>query len=349
MTDFVLEITLARAAPQFPAAARPARAGDRPERRSAPAPTGCGGAEAGGTRLLLHPGRGRGGPGGDPRHPAARRAQRDRAVARFAAGEAELVVGGTAGDLPIARAADLPANRLVLRSGRRDVRPRLHRRRAAARRSRGAARAGDGARPRRAGGGARAAPRRAHQPGRARRPGAAGAGPARLGRAPRSTSAAPWPRAPIAGLGLRGADPPRVAMPDGPGYRLAFAYLQRDWRMIGVESERVAIGRAGRSRPRSTRSRRPISPAGICATSPATPSALCDPAADQALLAARLAPRAADRQAQLANADRILTELVPFIPLTAPVRWSLVAPRLTGFRPNAFARHPAVVLIAERQ
>jgi peptide/nickel transport system substrate-binding protein len=67
------------------------------------------------------------------------------------------------------------------------------------------------------------------------------------------------------------------------------------------------------------------------------------------LLAARLAPNPAERHVKLAEADRILTALVPFIPLTAPVRWSLVAPRLTGFRPNAFARHPAVVLIAERQ
>jgi len=137
-------------------------------------------------------------------------------------------------------------------------------------------------------------------------------------------------------------------MPDGPGYRLAFAYLQRDWRMIGVQSERVAMGA-----PAELVLVDQVAPANLASwylrhfTCEA--SALCDPAADQALLAARLAPRAADRQAQLANADRILTGLVPFIPLTAPVRWSLVAPRLTGFRPNAFARHPAVVLIAERQ
>jgi hypothetical protein len=31
-----------------------------------------------------------------------------------------------------------------------------------------------------------------------------------------------------------------------------------------------------------------------------------------------------------------------------PVRWSLVPGRLDGFRPNPFARHPAVNLIAER-
>jgi peptide/nickel transport system substrate-binding protein len=77
-------------------------------------------------------------------------------------------------------------------------------------------------------------------------------------------------------------------------------------------------------------------------------SAVCDPAADEALQAARLAPTAAERQAQLSLADGILSRATPFIPLTAPVRWSLVPGRLDGFRPNAFARHPAVNLIAER-
>jgi len=76
-------------------------------------------------------------------------------------------------------------------------------------------------------------------------------------------------------------------------------------------------------------------------------SAVCDTAADDALLAARLAARPGDRQAQFANADRILAGITPFIPLTQPVRWSLVSPRLTAFRPNAFARHPAVNLLGE--
>ncbi len=62
--------------------------------------------------------------------------------------------------------------------------------------------------------------------------------------------------------------------------------------------------------------------------------------------AARIAPTPANRQALLANADRILTDAVPFIALTAPVRWSLVSPRLTGFRTNGFARHNLGELIA---
>jgi peptide/nickel transport system substrate-binding protein len=74
-------------------------------------------------------------------------------------------------------------------------------------------------------------------------------------------------------------------------------------------------------------------------------SAVCDPAADEMLAAARLAPNAAARREQLAAADRALTDLAVYIPIAAPVRWSLVAPRLNGFRPNAFGRHPAGELL----
>jgi peptide/nickel transport system substrate-binding protein len=74
-------------------------------------------------------------------------------------------------------------------------------------------------------------------------------------------------------------------------------------------------------------------------------SRVCDPAADELLAAARIAPTQLNRRALLATADRVITDAAPFIPLAAPVRWSLVSPRLTGFRPNRFGRHPAGELI----
>jgi peptide/nickel transport system substrate-binding protein len=77
-------------------------------------------------------------------------------------------------------------------------------------------------------------------------------------------------------------------------------------------------------------------------------SRICDPAADEMMAAARIAPDAAARRGLLANADRILAGLGPFIPLTAPVRWSLVSPRLTGFRPNFVGRHPIGELVREQ-
>jgi peptide/nickel transport system substrate-binding protein len=136
----------------------------------------------------------------------------------------------------------------------------------------------------------------------------------------------------------------RVALPAGPGYALLFAYLRRDWAAVGVETLRVPAGA-----PADLRLIDEVAPAGLASwylrhfTCEA--SLVCDPAADEMMAAARIAPDAASRRGLLANADRILAGLGPFIPLTAPVRWSLVAPRLTGFRPNAFGRHSVGELV----
>jgi len=136
----------------------------------------------------------------------------------------------------------------------------------------------------------------------------------------------------------------RVALPEGLGSRLLFARLRRDWAAVGVEAVRAPAGG-----PADLRLIDKVAPAGLaswylrhfsCAASP-----VCDPAADEMMAAARIAPDAATRRGLLANADRILAGLGPFIPLTTPVRWSLVAPRLTGFRPNAFGRHPVGELV----
>ena len=137
-------------------------------------------------------------------------------------------------------------------------------------------------------------------------------------------------------------------MPDSPGYRIVFAHLRHDWRLVGVEAERVAPGAAAELRLVDQ-----VAPSVLAAwylrhfTCDSSP--VCDPAADLALEAARTALAPADRRTQLATADGILAGLVPFIPLTAPVRWSLVSPRLTGFRTNQFGRHPVGELVAETE
>ncbi len=270
-----------------------------------------------------------------------------RAVARFAAERTALVVGGTAGDLPVAQAAGLPARALVLdpvnglfglafaaREG-----PLAD---PAARRALAMAVDRDGIAA------ALAVPRLGVRTSLV---------PPGIGDLP-SIAQPDWAAAPlpmrreaaqraIAALGLEAPLRVRVATPDGPGYRLVFAHLRRDWRLIGVDAERVGPGA-----PAELRLIDEVAPANLASwylrhfTCEA--SAVCDAAADQALARARLAARTRDRSAEFAIADRILTDLAPFIPLTAPVRWSLVSPRLTGFRPNPFARHPAANLIAER-
>ena len=269
------------------------------------------------------------------------------AVARFAGGQRVLVVGGTIVDLPLARAAELPAAAFVFDpvSGLFGLSF--------------AARAGPLADPAVRRALAMAIDRQAlatatDAPGLAPRTGLVSPGVQELANAalpdwaalPQDQRRAEAARA-IADLGLEAPLRLRVAMPEGPGYRLVFAFLRHDWRLIGVDAVRVRPGQAA-----DLNFIDEVAPANLASwylrhfTCDA--SAICDPAADAALLAARLAPRPADRQAQFATADRILTGLTPFIPLTQPVRWSLVPRRLTGFRPNPFARHPAVNLIAER-
>jgi ABC-type oligopeptide transport system substrate-binding subunit len=136
----------------------------------------------------------------------------------------------------------------------------------------------------------------------------------------------------------------KVAMPEGPGYRLLFAYLRRDWAAVGVTAELARKGERADLRLVDA-----VAPVGLATwylrhfTCEASP--VCDPAADESLAAARTAPDAASRREQLANAERLLSDAAPFIPVSAPVRWSLVSPRLTGFRPNLFARHPAGELV----
>lgn len=269
------------------------------------------------------------------------------AIARFADGQRVLVVGGTIGDLPLARAADLPAGAFVFDpvSGLFGLAF--------------TAREGPLADPAARRALAMAVDRQAlaaamDAPGLAQRTGLVSPGVQELPNVtlpdwaalPQEERRAEAARA-IAALALEAPLRLRVAMPDGPGYRLIFAHLRHDWRLIGVDAVRV-----GPSEAADLVFLDEVAPANLASwylrhfTCEA--SAVCDPAADAALLAARLAARPADRQAQFAIADRILTGLTPFIPLTQPVRWSLVPRRLTGFRPNPFARHPAVNLIAER-
>ncbi|HEX2762513.1 MAG TPA: ABC transporter substrate-binding protein [Allosphingosinicella sp.] len=136
----------------------------------------------------------------------------------------------------------------------------------------------------------------------------------------------------------------RVAVPEGPGWRLLFARLRRDWAAVGIAAFRVE--------PQAEADLRlvdEVAPAALASwylrRFTCEASRICDPVADERLAEARLAPDAATRRARLAEADRILAGLGPFITLAAPVRWSLVAPRLTGFRPNPFARHPVGELV----
>ncbi|QGP79010.1 ABC transporter substrate-binding protein [Sphingobium sp. CAP-1] len=137
-----------------------------------------------------------------------------------------------------------------------------------------------------------------------------------------------------------GAPPPlRIALPRGPGATLLFGMLARDLAAIGLPVRRVAmtaqadlrlidevaaydsaiwyLGRVGCAR-----------------------KVHCSHGADAQLQAASLASSLDERTARIADAEALMVAHNGYIALGAPVRWSLVSKRLTGFLPSPRARHP---------
>jgi peptide/nickel transport system substrate-binding protein len=67
--------------------------------------------------------------------------------------------------------------------------------------------------------------------------------------------------------------------------------------------------------------------------------AICDDQADALMEAARQTPVPQQRYALLAQAAARIDDAQLFIPIAAPVRWSLVSGRVQGFAGNRYARH----------
>ena len=139
----------------------------------------------------------------------------------------------------------------------------------------------------------------------------------------------------------------RILLPEGPGADILLTRLATDWGALGFKVERAAGPSAADFRlldavaPSS-------SPAWFLRTFRC--GALvrhCDAEADELLDAARKAPVPAQRYALLAQAAGLIDNAQLFIPLTAPVRWSLVGNRVPGFAGNRYARHTLVGLEAK--
>ncbi|AJR22598.1 MULTISPECIES: ABC transporter substrate-binding protein [Sphingobium] len=136
-------------------------------------------------------------------------------------------------------------------------------------------------------------------------------------------------------------DPPalRVALPRGPGSTLLFGLVRHDLGMIGLAVERVDMAADADLR--------------LVDEVAAYDSALwylgrigcarkvhCSAEAEAQLQAASLSASLDERMARVAQAEALMQAHNGFIALGAPVRWSLVARRLTGFMASPRARHP---------
>lgn len=131
----------------------------------------------------------------------------------------------------------------------------------------------------------------------------------------------------------------RVAMPEGPGMRLLFAAIAADWAAIGVSARHV-----GPRDPADLRLIDEVAPQSAALWYLLRVSCArglpCNENAETAIRAAQGATDTESKAAAIAEADAALTSVQAFIPLMQPLRWSLVKPQLTGWRPSAFATHP---------
>ncbi|HEX6661597.1 MAG TPA: ABC transporter substrate-binding protein [Sphingomicrobium sp.] len=130
----------------------------------------------------------------------------------------------------------------------------------------------------------------------------------------------------------------RIYLPGGPGSDILFNRLMIDWGAIGITAERAKNPLASDLK---------LIDAVAPSTSPAwflrqfrcQVAPICDKQADELLDAARDALLPAQRYALLSQAAAKIDEMQLFIPLAAPVRWSLVSDRIQGFVGNRYARH----------
>jgi oligopeptide transport system substrate-binding protein len=138
----------------------------------------------------------------------------------------------------------------------------------------------------------------------------------------------------------------RLALPNGAGARLLAAHLASDWRPIGVDVQLVTPN--AKADLRLIDSVAPTANAlwylqpFACGDAP-----LCSAATRDALSIAKRANKA-ERARLYAEADRAIMAEQLYIPLARPLRWSLVAPQLTGFAANVTGHHPLKTLASAR-
>jgi oligopeptide transport system substrate-binding protein len=130
----------------------------------------------------------------------------------------------------------------------------------------------------------------------------------------------------------------RLALPDGARADLLLQALSRDWGALGFTVER-ATNRAAADFRLVDAVAPSSSPAWFVRQFRCEVAAVCDPAADTLMDAARLSPVPAQRYALLAQAAGKIDDGQLFLPLTDPIRWSLVSPRIQGFAGNRYAVH----------
>ncbi|MEO0058071.1 MAG: hypothetical protein RIT17_1544 [Pseudomonadota bacterium] len=132
----------------------------------------------------------------------------------------------------------------------------------------------------------------------------------------------------------------RLGLPPGPGSDLLYRQLAREWGAIGVTVERVAPGKGADIELRDNVARF-FSPRWYlnqfnCSLA----VGLCSPEADALVRRSLFERDLAAREKLLVEAHAALVAREVYIPLGAPVRWSLVRGSLRNYLANQWGLHP---------
>jgi ABC-type oligopeptide transport system substrate-binding subunit len=133
--------------------------------------------------------------------------------------------------------------------------------------------------------------------------------------------------------------PLRIAMPRGPGSRIVFARIRSDLVAIGLDAERVTYGQQADLRL-IDQVADISSPAWYLEQLSCQRTPLCSEEADRLVAEAQQTSDRAERMRLLGEAELKLQVLRNFVPIANPVRWSLPRDGLLGFSANPRGWHP---------
>ena len=132
--------------------------------------------------------------------------------------------------------------------------------------------------------------------------------------------------------------PIKIALPRGPGARVFFAQVQSDFAAIGLKAERVTLDQQADIRL-IDRVADMSSPAWYLAQLSCTVSFVCDAGVDGLVADARNATDRDERTRLLGEAETKLQTKRNYIPIANPLRWSVTRDGLLGYAPNARGWH----------
>ena len=132
----------------------------------------------------------------------------------------------------------------------------------------------------------------------------------------------------------------RIGLPPGTGSDLLFRQLDAAWSRIGIELVRVEPGAAADLELRDRLARYSSPRWFLNQFNCGLEVGLCSPEADEIVREALTIADPDEKERAYAEAQRALIAEEVFIPIGAPVRWSLVRASLSSYLANQWGLHP---------